>query len=409
MKEKVFEFIDSQLDNMTETLSSLVAIPAISPQDGGVGEYDKVQRLLEVLKEMGFGEPEIYNAPDPSAKNGVRPNVVVRIKGRTEKRLWFVAHIDVVPEGDRSLWETDPFKAVIKDGRIYGRGVNDNGQELISSLFAAYALKELGIEPEYEVCLCFVADEEVGSKYGIRYLIEKGLFSKDDLVCVPDMGSEDGSFIEIAEKSIAWFEFTAEGEQVHASLPNQGNNACRAANWFSVSLDEALHDAFPESDELFDPPFSTFEPTRRQKNVANVNTVPGREVFCFDCRVLPHVNLDEVEKIVDAEVKKAEERFGISMEYNLLQREQAPDPTPADSEAVKLLLACLPEVLPAEPKVGGVGGGTCAAYFRRAGIPAVVWGQESDTAHMPNEYTELTHLTNEAKVFALMMCGGCNK
>lgn len=406
MKEKLFGFIDSQKERMTETLTELVSYPAMSPKDGGEGEYDKARRLLGFLSEMGFTDPEVYNAPDPAAKNGVRPNIIVRLKGKSDKKLWFVAHMDVVPEGDLSLWDTDPFKAVVRGDRIYGRGVNDNGQELIASLFAAYALKELDIEPAYEVCLCFVADEEVGSKFGIQYLIEKGLFSEDDLVCVPDMGSDDGSFIEIAEKSIAWIEFTVEGEQVHASLPNLGNNACRAANEFSVSLDRALHDAFPESDDLFSPPVSTFEPTRRQRNVANINTVPGREVFAFDCRVLPHVDLGEVLKIVDAEVGRAEEKFGVKIKYEFPQKEQAPQPTAEDAEAVKLLLASLPQVLPAKPEVGGVGGGTCAAYFRREGIPAVVWGQEADTAHMPNEYAELEHMMNESKVFALMMCGG---
>ena len=57
------------------------------------------------------------------------------------------------------------------------------------------------------------------------------------------------------------------------------------------------------------------------------------------------------------------------------------------------------------PKVGGVGGGTCAAFFRRSGVPAVVWCQEADCAHMPNEYAVIEHIINESKIFALMMCG----
>ncbi len=88
------------------------------------------------------------------------------------------------------------------------------------------------------------------------------------------------------------------------------------------------------------------------------------------------------------------------------QYEEAPAPTAADAPVVTELLAAVKKVFPkVAPKVGGVGGGTCGAYFRRAGIPAVVWGQESDCAHMPNEYTKIEHLLNEAKVFALMMLG----
>ena len=409
MKEQLFAKIEELEPKMVQTLCDLVAIPAIGPADGGVGEFHKAEYLIKKLKELGFSDVSTYALPDPKAAGGERPNLVVRFPGKTKRRLWIIAHMDVVPEGERSLWHTDPFKAEVKDGRVYGRGSSDNGQELVASLYALYALcalRELGVTPEYEVCLAFVADEELGSEYGICHLLKKGLFAEDDLVVVPDMGTEKGDFVEIAEKSICWMEFTVEGKQVHGSTPQLGVNACRAANAFSVALDEALHAAFPERDELFDPPESTFEPTRRRANVANVNTVPGLEVFSFDCRVLPSVPLEEVLKIVDAETKKAEEKYKVKITRRFPQIEQAAAPTSQDAPVVRELLSALAEVYPGmTPKVGGVGGGTCGAFFRRAGIPAVVWGQEVDCAHMPNEHIEIKHMLNEAKVFGLMMMG----
>lgn len=406
MKEKLFAKIEEFEPLMVATLCDLVAIPAIGPADGGVGEFHKAEYLIKKLRELGFGDVSTYALPDPKAAGGERPNLVVRFQGKTKRRLWIVAHMDVVPEGERALWHTDPFKAEVKDGRVYGRGTSDNGQELVASLYALCALKELGITPEYEVCLAFVADEELGSEYGIVHLLKKGLFAEDDLVIVPDMGTEKADFVEIAEKSICWMEFTVEGKQVHGSTPHLGVNACRAANAFATALDEALHAAFPERDGLFDPPESTFEPTRRRANVANVNTVPGLEVFSFDCRVLPSVPLDDVLKVVDAETKKAEEKYKVKITRKFPQIEQAAAPTAEDAPVVKTLLAALAEVYPGmKPKVGGVGGGTCGAFFRRAGIPAVVWCQEIDCAHMPNEHIEIKHMLNEAKVFALMMMG----
>ena len=403
LKKELFKTIEKLEPQMVTLLSGLVAIPAISPLGGGNGEYRKARYLSEKLEEMGFGKPEIFNSQDPQAEEGIRPNLIVRIPGKTSKRLWIVSHIDVVPEGDRSLWETDPFEAVVKDRRVYGRGSNDNCQELVSSLFAAMALMENRLEPEYNVCLCFVADEEVGSAHGIQYLLKQGLFSPDDLVIVPDGGNEEGDFIEIAEKSICWIEFTVEGKQVHASRPHLGSNACRAANELSCSLDVAFHNAFPDKDNIFDPAGSTFEPTRRNANVPNVNTVPGRDVFCFDCRVLPNIPLEEVMKVVDTEIRKVQDRRNVKIKYEFLQREQAPSPTPSDAPIVGILREAIREVYGLEAHVGGVGGGTCAKYFRDEGIPAVVWCQEADVAHMPNEYAEIDHMINEAKVFALMM------
>lgn len=406
MKEKIFEKIEELTPAMVQTLGDLVAIPAVNPADGGEGEFHKAEYLIKKLKELGFSDVSTYALPDPRAAGGERPNLVVRFPGKTKRRLWIVAHMDVVPEGERSLWETDPFKAVVKDGRLYGRGSSDNGQELVASLYALYALKKLGATPEYEVCLAFVADEELDSQYGIVHLLKKGLFSQDDLVIVPDMGNESGDFVEIAEKSICRMEFTVEGKQVHGSTPHLGVNACRAANAFATALDEALHAAFPERDSLFDPPESTFEPTRRRANVPNINTVPGLEVFSFDCRVLPSVPLEEVQKVVDAEIKKAEAKYGVKISRCFPQCKQAASPTDGDAPVVRALLSALENVYPGmKPKLGGVGGGTCAAFFRHEGIPAAVWCQEIDCAHMPNEHIEIKHMENEAKVFALMMVG----
>lgn len=389
--------------DMVESLCELVKIPAVSPRDGGKGELAKAEWLTGLVGRLGLPAPERFDAPDPAAQGGVRPNLVVRIPGRTSLRTWFVSHLDVVPEGDRSLWETDPFQPFVKEGRVYGRGSNDNGQELIASLYAAAAAKQLGLTPETEIGLAFVADEELGSAYGISHLLKEKIFRRDDLVVVPDGGNDKGDFVEVAEKSVLWIQFTIEGKQVHASRPDLGNNACRAANLFSVDLDEALHKAFPESDFLFEPPCSTFEPTRRFANVANVNTIPGKETLAFDCRILPKVRLEEVESVIRDVQRAVEKRTGVKIRSENVQRAEAAPVTPTDSPVVGRIRDSIREVYGFEPRIGGVGGGTCAAHFRAEGIPAVVWAQEADTAHMPNEYAVIEHMVNEALVFAGMV------
>ena len=90
---------------------------------------------------------------------------------------------------------------------------------------------------------------------------------------------------------------------------------------------------------------------------------------------------------------------------DILQRNDPAEPTPTGSEVVELLCRSLGQVYSFTPRVGGIGGGTCAAFFRKAGIPAVVWAQEADVAHMPDEYCETGHMLKEALVFALMMLG----
>ena len=394
-------------NDMVDTLTQLCHIPAISPHNGGTGEEAKIQALKAIIDSMNlkYSSLRIERVDDKVSPTGNRPSLFLEYPGKKSQRLCILSHIDVVPEGDLSFWTIDPFSPVVKGSRLYGRGVSDNGTCLVSSLYALKAIADAGIVPEYTILLAFVADEEMGSNYGLQPLLERNIFRPDDLVVVPDSGNDAGDFIEIAEKAILRLAFTVTGKQVHASLPHTGLNACRVANMLAYEVDEALHKAFPEEDKTFEPPFSTFEPTKRAANVPAVNIVPGRERFEFDCRILPSVNLDEVISVVEKIRVDTEHRTGAKIDLAVDRSDSSPVTSP-DSEVCRLLVKSVREVLGVEPKTGGVGGGTFAAYFRRKGIPAVVWSQECDgVAHQPDEFTEIDYIVNNAKVFALMMAG----
>lgn len=399
---------------MVAALSRICRIPAVSPHNGGTGEGAKAREIEKIVAELGLGKVTWEWVEDSDATEGNpqgepargRPSLFLEIPGRQKRRLCILSHVDIVPEGERSLWSLDPFQPEVRGSRLYGRGVSDNGMALISSLYALKALVNAGVEPEYTVCLAFVADEEMGSGFGLKPLLERRLFRQDDLVIAPDSGNDKGDFIEIAEKATWRLAFTVLGHQTHAAHPEEGLNACRAANILAVEVDSALHRAFPEEDARFDPPVSTFEPTKRLANVPNTNTVPGVERFEFDCRVLPSVSLDQAFEVVEKVRKDVEARTGAKIELEV-RRNDAAEPTDVNSDIARLLSGSIREVLKVEPTSGGIGGGTFAAVFRRKGIPAVVWGQECcGVAHQPDEYTEIQYIVNNAKVFAMMMMGG---
>ena len=79
--EVVSEEIEKLRDEMVNVLVELVKIPAISPDSDGEGEYDKAMKLLELIKGWPFDRIERYDAPDPRAKNGVRPNILAYYYG----------------------------------------------------------------------------------------------------------------------------------------------------------------------------------------------------------------------------------------------------------------------------------------------------------------------------------------
>ena len=403
-----FDNVSSEIEGlkseMTRVLMELIRIPAIAPENNGEGESKKAEKLMQILKTLNLDRIERYDAEDERVPSRKRPNIVTYQHGENlSERIWIITHLDVVPPGEESLWAvTKPFEPVIKEGRVYGRGSEDNGQSMVASIFAVKALKHLGVKPKRTVALAFVADEEQGSTYGIQHLIKQGLFKKDDLIVVPDGGNEDGSFVEVAEKSGLWFRIRTTGKQTHASRPTKGLNAHRIGMEYAVALDRMLHEKYSLRDEYFDPPKSTFEPTKKEKNVDAVNIIPGEDLTHFDCRILPSYNLEEILNDIHWLAKEYEGKTGAKIKIEVLHKSVAPKPTDANSKIVVMLKDAIQKVRGIEPKVGGIGGGTCAAFFRKIEAPAVVWSTIDETAHQPNEYAKIENLVNDAKVFAFL-------
>jgi succinyl-diaminopimelate desuccinylase len=320
-----------------------------------------------------------------------------------------MSHLDVVPPGEASLWQSDPWQLVRKDDgplgqRIIGRGVEDNQQGLCSSVLAALALINGKLRPARTVKLLFAADEENGSLYGIDWLLKNhgDLFRKDDMVLIPDGGDDTGASIEIAEKNLIWARFITSGKQAHGSRPDQGANAHLAGADLAVTLHAALTEKFSRRDGLFEPDYSTFQPTKKEANVPNINTIPGEDVFCMDMRILPCYPVKEVLAEIDSIKGRIEARHGVTISYELPQCIES-KPTSADAPLIGLLSQCVEKVYGVKTKVIGIGGGTVGAYLRNAGIDSAVWCRIDHTAHQPNEYALIANILGDAKVMALLM------
>jgi succinyl-diaminopimelate desuccinylase len=393
------DWIESSRDDMTRFMLEMLKIKAVNPGGGGKGEYERAMFMKKCLEDMGLKVTR-HDIPDARVAEGVRVNLTTVLEGEDNRRtLWLAAHLDTVPEGSRELWATDPYIPIVKDGKIFGRGSEDNGQGVVSALFTMKAMKSLGVRPKMNLGLAFVSDEETGSKYGVIPLLEMGIFKPSDVALVPDSGSPDGSLIEIAEKSILWLKITTKGKQVHGSTPEKGLNAHRIAIKFAIQLDDMLHSDYPAKEPLFDPPSSTFEPTKCEANVENVNTVPGLDVQYFDCRVLPQYPLGHVMGRIESARSRLEKETGAKIEIESVQREENTNPTPMESPVVQKLKNALKELRGLDGKAIGIGGGTVGAYFRRHGMHTAVWSTLDDLAHQPNEYCKIENMVNDAKVF----------
>lgn len=400
--KEVFDRLDQERDLVVNLQRELVRRPALSPENGGTGEHEKMSYIRGLLEELNPFYILQVDAPDKRAKGGFRPNLVAdygREDGR--RRIVVLSHADIVPPGELGLWSSDPFELRIEGDRLIGRGVEDNNHGFVSSYLALKAILDSNIELKNRVTLVVVSDEETGSEYGLRYLLNQrpDLFSPQDFIVVPDGGNQEGTMVEVAEKSMLWVKVEVRGRQCHASTPQKGINALEAAAKYICGLD-GIRERFSKEDPLFSPSKTTIEPTKILGNVPNVNTIPGLQVFYIDSRVLPDQKLEEVIEAFKNLGDRVSEESKVDIQIEPVLKQPAAPPTAIDSPVVEALLKAIEEVIGLPGRPMGIGGGTVAAFFREKGFPAAVWCTSEDTAHQPNEWCRISTILKDAKVFA---------
>lgn len=402
--------VEGMKEEIVDNLIKVCQIPAITPGNNGEGEWKKALFLKELITPI-FDSVEILSAKDERVKEKTRPNIIAKANLGHRETIWFITHMDVVPIGDEKKWNSNPFSPIIKDGKIYGRGVEDNGQSLIASIFGVKVLKELGIKPKKNIGIAIVSDEEEGSEYGIKFLLKQNIFKKDDIIIVPDYGSPRGDKIEIAEKSLLWLKIITEGIQCHGSIPEIGINALSVSSDF-INSAKFLYKKFNKKDKIFSPSISTFEATKKEKNVDAINIIPGEDVFYMDCRVLPNYKIQDVIKELNKIARKVEKKHKKKIKGKLhfpkirveIERsEESKNPTSENSKVVQLLSKAIKKVKGVNAKLIGIGGGTCAKFFRDKGFEVAVWSTIEQNAHQVNENIKIENLIEDTKVFAVLL------
>ncbi len=147
-RERIGEFVASHLDDMIADLAAFIAIPSESENRAEVGRA--LAFILNLARDMGF-----------AARSELDGRVGVIECGDGPETLGILAHVDVVPAGERALWHTDPYRAEIRDGRLFGRGAIDDKGPVVSCLYAMKAVRELGLPFYKKVQMILGTQEEV--------------------------------------------------------------------------------------------------------------------------------------------------------------------------------------------------------------------------------------------------------
>jgi succinyl-diaminopimelate desuccinylase len=214
LKQQLIDEVEARKDELIELCSSLIQIPSENPP----GDSTEISEFIaNYLSQYGlqsdWHEPtdKMYNLISSIGEEGAG------------KHLIYCGHTDVVPAGDLSKWDFNPFSGEVVDGWLLGRGASDMKAGLGGLIFVFGLLKRLEVKLPGKLTLAIVPDEETGGEYGVPWLLENGLIKGDGALIAEPSSPLNPT---IGQKGSYWFELEVFGVPGHGSLsPLAGNNA----------------------------------------------------------------------------------------------------------------------------------------------------------------------------------------
>ena len=445
MQQRVIELIDSYREQYVDMLRRWVRIPSVKDAAKEGAPFGReVRRMLDTA--MADAEALGFDVRD---FDGYACDVTL---GGAEEKIAVLGHLDVVPVGDG--WTKPPFEALIENGRIYGRGTNDDKGPALASLFAMKAIKEAGVPLKKSIRLILGCDEESDwqdmAYYGAHERIPDVGFSPD--ASFPLINTEKGMLVlelsaPAAKTGLKILEF-ATGDRINV-IPGE----CKALVEGGAEIAEKVRayaekTGLPYTAEVTDrgvlltavgiPGHSAYPEGKRnaigmmllllrelgaEGPVAVLAEAVGME---HDGKSLGCACRDDVSKEltcnmgilrlqdgewfgtldfrcpVTADQEKLKEAAAAHLPGFVIETEtqKPPHHVPADSELVKSLLAAYEEETGLKGEPMSTGGGTYAKVLKQGVAFGALFPDEEDLAHQADEYETIDRLMLAMKIYA---------
>jgi succinyl-diaminopimelate desuccinylase len=215
LRDELVRRVDAAGEHLIAATQRLVAVASPNPPSDTHGVAEIAQALL--LEIPGIEVERVEPAPRVVS-------LVGRIRGaRPGRRLIFNGHLDTFPIREDLAWTVPPLGGVLKDGKLYGRGVCDMKGGIACSLLAAMLLAEHRDAWAGEIVLTLAGDEENMGSLGTGYMLEHIPHALGDANICGDVGSP--RIVRFGEKGLMWVEVEATGSPAHGAHVHRGTNA----------------------------------------------------------------------------------------------------------------------------------------------------------------------------------------
>ena len=409
---QIDRWIDAHRRDLVDLTCRLVSINTTVPP--GLN-YTKISHVLAgELKEIGIA-PSVSYIPEASMRRrvspelglkGPRPNTYATLKGGGDgPQILLNGHVDVVP-AESSGWSNDPFKPVVKNGKIYGRGSADMKGSDACQILSLRAMVETGVRFHGSITPTFTTDEEVGGYSGVEYLVDKKVISKKADYCIStDSGIEA---LHVASLGDAQFLVTVHGKAAHSGRGWIGTNA--------IEYGSSLIEEFKKVGELVAKKRSKIdaEPiwgVKKMRPGIYVNTakgglkgniIPDTFEFLVDRRFIPEENAAQVGREVNQVVKEfAKKHKEVRITVKSFPA-YGPMLTPPDHKLIRTMRKIARKVLGWNPPLCGSQGSTDVAAMTELGIPTAVLGatRQNSNIHGTDEHVRVNDLVSVTRILA---------
>jgi succinyl-diaminopimelate desuccinylase len=409
---QLFRIIDGRREELVELTRELIRFPTVNPP--GEAYQACAEFIGRRLSARGFSVKYVHAAGTPGdSQRYPRINVIGRHEGSSPGPcVHFNSHIDVVQSG--AAWTVDPFAAVVKDGKVFGRGACDMKGGLAASIIAVEALIDAGEELPGSLEISGTVDEESGGYGGVHYLAERGWFSppRVDHVIIPEPLNVDR--VCIGHRGVWWAEIETHGRMAHGSMPFLGDCAVRHMNAVIGRFESELYPKLAARRTGM-----PVVPAGARHSTLNINSIhggqaelPGYPAPCVpdSCRMIidRRLLIEEDLSGVKAEMRELLDRLASEREgfdYGIRDIfEVAPTMADRNGPVARSTAAAIRRVMGREPDFVCSPGTYDQKHIDRIGKlkDCIAYGPGIlDLAHQPDEYVRIDDMVNSAKVMAM--------
>ncbi len=403
------EILQPDEEYLMALLRKIISFKTVAPPGSNYEEI--VDWLVPIFGKMGFSAQklampqEVFSSRcSDSRLVGDRFNMRADLFLGREKTLVIYAHLDVVPaEGG---WDTDPFEAVEKGGRVYGRGVSDCKGSIAALIAALQALLKNG-QTKYNLSVLLTTDEEVGGYSGLCYLTDLGQVKGDMMLCMDGFCDD----VVIGSNGIITWDVVVNGRSAHSGSSFLGINAVeRSIPVMDVLMAlkkkvQSRRSAISASTALEAVGMKNLMPMLNITMInggVKENIVPDRCTLRGDRRVIPEESMDEAMDEIEEALKP------LDVDYNLrFYPGYPPMNVNPDHPWVTVVREAVQRGMGFFPRLSGAQGSLDQAYAtEKTGIPTCVFGvgrQLESNIHGLNENVRISDLMGFARFLIQLM------